>query len=379
MKKIYVATKARGFLMSLFDSKYENIEFIYENNKLYETNSKFKIILSKLVKSKMADHLGIIQRIEDKNNSYNYTFSYNRFLKTKKDYVIYLENPLALVHYSTNRNNTFMSKVKLNKYFNDTNLKAIICLSKACYETVNNFYEIPNRIKVIQIYPLVLINALTSQESIIAKCHKKDIECLYISSNFNLKGGKDIIATFNELKNLNINNIKLNIITQVNSVDINMKKQIEANENITISDFKFNKEKLNKIYNDSCILLNPTRQDSFSLVVLEAMKSGNAIISTDLYAIPEMVIDNYNGYLTNPKYRFFNYNNMPNNSVWNNRKNTIYSDYTDYKIVDFLLEKIMFLNNNRDELERLAINSYNRSNNGELNEEFIKEKWSKLF
>ncbi len=53
------------------------------------------------------------------------------------------------------------------------------------------------------------------------------------------------------------------------------------------------------------IFINPTRQDSFSLVVLEAIKSGNVIISSDLYAIPEMVIDDYNGYLVGPKYRIF--------------------------------------------------------------------------
>lgn len=103
--------------MNLFNSDIDNIKFYYDNDKIYEVNTKLKIILSNLVKSRMADHLGIIQRINVKENSYDYIFSYNRFLKTKSNYVIYLENPLALVHYSTERNKTFVGKLKLKNIF----------------------------------------------------------------------------------------------------------------------------------------------------------------------------------------------------------------------------------------------------------------------
>ncbi|QWC22568.1 glycosyltransferase family 4 protein [Bacillus haikouensis] len=376
MKKVYVATKARGFLLNLFNSNHENFKFTYEPNKIYETNTKRKILLSKLVKSRIADYCGIIQRINVKNKACDVVFSYNRFLKTKSDYIIYLENPLALVHYSTSRGKTLLSKRKLKKYFNDPKLKSIICLSKACYDTLNDFYVIPNSIKVEQIYPLVKPNYLTNRNNIKAKCNQEEIKCLYISSKFHLKGGKDILQTFNKLKESGINNVKLNIITQVDSIEIEMINEIKKNQNIDLFDFKFNKEELNEIYNDSCILLNPTRQDSFSLVVLEAMKSGNAILTTDLYAIPEMVIDRHNGYLTEPKYRFFNYDNMPNTFVWNNRNTTIHSNYIDLNIVNFLFEKIVHLNENREELEKMAVNSFNKANFHEFNENFIKKKWN---
>lgn len=379
MKQIYVATKARGFLLDLFNCKFNHIEFFYEPYKIYETNSKIKILISKLVKAKIADHFGIIQRIKVKKKNFNIVFSYNRFLKSTKEYVIYLENPLALVHYSTDRNNTLISRYKLRKHFSDPNLKSIICLSKACYETVNRFYTIPERIKVEQLYPLVQVNKRTNKDSIKMKTRKSEITCLYISSDFKLKGGRDILEVFNKFQELGINNIKLKIVTLIDMIDKDIKKEIEENENINLYDFKFSKEELNELYNDTCIFLNPTRQDSFSLVVLEAMKSGNAILSTDLYAIPEMVLEGYNGYLTYPKYRFFDYDNMPNKKVWNNRKNTIYSDYIDENIVDFLFEKILYLNTNRDELEKLAMNSFEKSNTGEFSEDFIKQKWNQIF
>lgn len=378
MKKVYVATKARGFLLELFNSKFDNIKFYYNNEKIYETNSKVKLIFSTLAKSKLANHLGIIQRIKVDKKDNDVIFSYNRFLKTDKEYVIYLENPLALVHYSIGRNSTIIGKKKINTYLNDKNLKSIVCLSRACYETINNFYNIPNTINVKQIYPLVVSNEFTNEENINIKCNEKNIQCLYISSNFNLKGGVDIIECFNKLRGKNIDNIKLKIITQIDSIDKSVKAYINQNPNISLYDFKFNRKELSYIYNESCILLNPTRQDSFSLVVLEAMKAGNAIITTDLYAIPEMVKNDYNGYLTFPKYRFFNYDNMPNEKVWNNRKKTIYSNYLDENIVDFLLKKLIYLNNNREKLKEFCINSYKKSNSKEFNDKEIIKKWNEL-
>ncbi|QSS99782.1 glycosyltransferase family 4 protein [Pontibacillus sp. ALD_SL1] len=379
MKKIYVATKGRGFLKNLFKSELKHHKFIYEENKFHEVNSTKKKMMAKIAKSRIADYLGLIQRIKVNDESCDIVFSYNRFLKSNKNYVIYLENPLALVHYSTKRNKALISKIKLNKYLNDTKLKAIICMSKACQETIRDFYEIPDNVEIKQIYPLAKANVLTSEESVKLSCREPVIQCLYISSDFNLKGGKDILEAFNKLWGLGKKNIKLNIITPINKLDKETFEKIEDNDNVNVFDFRFSKEELYEFYNTSCIVLNPSRQDSFPLVILEAVKSGNVVITTDIYGLPEMVEDNYNGYLTQPRYRFFNYNNLPNELVWNNRDNTIYSDYLDENIIEFLVDKLIFLDENRSELERMALNSLFKGENGEFNEEYILDKWSETF
>lgn len=378
MKKIYVATKARGFLINLFAIDNKEFKFIYDKKKVYETNSKLKSLISVLAKSTLANYLGLIQRIKINEQDADIYFSYNRFLNVRKDYVIYLENPLALVHYSIGRNKTLISKLKLKKYLNDKNIKAIVCLSKACYETVNNFYDIPETIKLKQIYPLVTKNTMVTKDVIGERCRKKEIQCLYISADFNLKGGMDILKCFEKIEKDNVHNIKLKIITQIDRLDEKLKQYIINQSNIYLYDFKFNKTELANIYSESSILLNPTRQDSFSLVVLEAIKAGNTVISSDLYAIPEMVKDNYNGYLTGPKYRFFEYNNMPNEYVWKNRNKTIYSNYIDEKMVDFLYEKITYLNNNREILIKFSENSLKISSNNQFDENSIIKEWNKI-
>ncbi len=43
------------------------------------------------------------------------------------------------------------------------------------------------------------------------------------------------------------------------------------------------------------VLLFPTYLESFGMVALEALSRGMSIITTNIYALPEMVIDGYNG------------------------------------------------------------------------------------
>lgn len=379
MKKIFVVTKARGFLLDLFMTKFKNAEFMWRKQKIYEVNSKLKLIATKIVRSKIGNYLGIIQRVNVKNEDFDIGLSFNRFLSIGKNYIILLENPTALFHYSLDRNKTFLGKRKIKKYLNDKNLRVIVCISKACYNTISNFYSIPKGIKVVQIYPLISKNNFTTNEIIKLKSYRKELKCLYVSSDFKLKGGRDIVECFRKLQNAGINNVSLKIITKLNSLDEKLLQEIKKINNVELHDFNYERDELQKVYSESNILLNPTRQDSFSMVVLEAIKGGNTVLSTDLYAIPEMVENNYNGFLIEPKYRFFTYDNMPNKNIWNNRKSTIYADYIDNNIVNFLYDKITYLNNNRHVLCDFSLNSFWKSTNGEFNEDFIKGKWEEIF
>lgn len=379
MINIYVPTKVRGFLEKLFNSNLIGVEFSWNEKKVYETNSKFKMILSKIIKSKLGNALGIIQRIKVKDcETIDINFSYNRFLKTNKSYVIYLENPTALFHYSLGRNETYIGKKRLNYNLNDKNLKEIICISDACYKTLHNFFEIPPNLKVTQVYPLIPKNNLITKEKILEKSNVNNLKCLYISSDFMLKGGNEIIKCF-EMFSLEKQHIELSIVTKIKELDTNIKERIEKLENVKLLEFNQTNERLEIIYAESNILLNPTRQDSFPLVVLEAMKGGNAVITTDLYAINEMVEEGVNGYLTTPKYRFFDYDNMPNKEVWNDRTNTIYSNYTDERIVEFLYSKITELYSDRALLNYLSQNSFEKSNTGKFDTTYIKYRWQTLF
>ncbi|MFW7420204.1 glycosyltransferase family 4 protein [Vagococcus fluvialis] len=374
MKKILVATNSRGFLTNLFNYNFNNYSFIYEEKKMYETKSIKRKLLSKIIKLRLFDFLGVIQVI----NCLNYQgdediiFSFNRFTKTKKPYFIYLENPLALVHYSIGRPHTYLSKKKLRKLFSDKNLKGIICMSKACYETLGNIYDIPKELEISQVYPLI-------PDAKLNKVQRDYIHCLYVSSNFYLKSGREILESHKHLMNKGLK-VKFTIITKIAEIKSDDLLYIKSNKNsIKLVEFNLNKSELSNIYNESDILINVSRQESFGLSILEAMKYGNVILSTDLYAQKEMVIDKFNGYRIAPKYYFFTQDNMPNPKVWNNRRNTIYSEYVDDRIIQFLFEKIMKLELDRELLAKMAFNSFEKANSYKFSSEIISKEWEHLF
>lgn len=372
-KIIYCPTKLRGFQKHLFRALQEN--YIIElNEELYfEKITLKKKILSKLIRTKIMDLLGVIQVIKIKKNC-DLVFSYNRFINGK-NYIINLENPTALYHYSLKRNKTFLGKIKIKRELNNNNLKKIICISKACFNTASRLLnnEI-NEEKLIQIYPYIEDKKILFEDLKI-KSEQKKLKLLFISSEFYLKSGKEILEAFKFFFDFEI---ELTIITDTKKLKNKDLEEIKSNKKIKLLEFDFKFEELEKIYKNSNILLHPTRQDSFALVVLEAMKNGIPCIGTNIYAIPEMIENSKNGFLTEPKFLFFKNNNIPNPEVWNNREETIYSEYCDEKIVIFLKEKILEYFENRNLLYEHSKNSYLKSINEDFSSEKIKIKWLKL-
>lgn len=375
MFTVRVVTTVRGFLRDLFDY-HQNQTFVYDRKQIYESKSSYVRKLSSLIKLPLFNGLGAFQVLTC-NVAENIAFSYNRFLKCNKPYVLYLENPLAPLHYSIGRNKALLSKIRLKKIMQNRNLRYIVCLSKACENTLPLYYNITENVAVEQIYPLVCRRLRIKPDDIKTKSGRKELKCLYISASFELKGGQDILAAFGKIEN---ENIKLTIITKPDSISIEDMKIISNNSNrIALLDFNLSKDQLGQFYSDSNILLNPSRQDSFPLVILEAMKYGNAILSTDIYAIKEMVKQGENGYLVRPKYEFWNQDNLPNKAVWNHRRKTIYSRYVDETVVAFLTDKIKLLDRDRDALEALSQASYMKAATPPFSEDYIYKKWKTLF
>ena len=193
MKKIKVITSNnRGFLLNLFNCENDKYKFEYSSNPIYEVSSKLKKIVSKMIKCRFFDFFALFQVIRCKHDDSSIYFSYNRFLKSEIPYVIFLENPSALVNYCWKRPSSLASKRKLRRLFTDRNLKAIVCMSDACYKGFFEIYDVPKKLRVIQIYPMVY-DSQCSDDNIREKSKSNILECLYISSDFYLKGGKDIL------------------------------------------------------------------------------------------------------------------------------------------------------------------------------------------
>ena len=371
--KIYWATRLRGFLKHVNTS--EKLEFYNGNS--YEVNDLKQKILSRLIRIKLFDYLGFFQISKISEKECDYYASFNRFLKSDKPYFIYLENPTALYHYSINRIKYLPGKKRFNKCINDDNFKGFICMSKKCrdtFEIING--KLPKDKTLKTIYPLVPNNKKITKDGIRKKSLSNKLELLFCVQGvrFISKGGLEVLSAISTL-----NDVHLSIITKISDIDDDVLNKIKSTKNVSLYDFSFSYEELEKIYARTNILIQPTSDDSFGLTILEAMKGGCAIITTSLYSIPECVENNVNGILLEPKYYFFDKNGIPNPKVWNNRKKTIYSKKTSQRLINDIIDSIKKLNNDRKLLCSMSLNSYNKSIDDKLfGENGIRKQWEEF-
>lgn len=375
MKRIRIVGTVRGFFKHIMKDEPENIMFIGQND-TYEVAANHKNLIAKLLRTKIVGFWGMFKIINASNLDENsdYYLSFNRFLKTDKPYIIYLENPTALCNYSLTCIDSPFAPRKLKKYINDPKLKKIVCMSKACEETLEKVLKIkvPNE-KITQIYPYVPNNNYVTCESIKSRSYEKTLKLLYISqgSRFISKGGLEIIEAMRILRKTI--DVELTIITNIEQIDSKVMNAIDPNY-VHLIEFNLPYEELEKIYASHHILLQPSSDDSFGLTVLEALKGGMTIISSDMYAFKEMVKNGQNGFLVPPSYYFFDKNNIPNPKVWNSREKTIYSGIVNNKLSEALAKRILLLYKNRKTLHNFSLNSLALSRQ-KFGKETILKKW----
>lgn len=382
MRKIYVATKVRGIFKMLFSSEDVEAEFCFDNSSLYNTSkhSKFVKILYKIFNSNIADKLGLIQRIRIYGKNTDYYWSYNRFLKSDKPYILYVEHPIAVYHYRIARGKSLIGSRVVSKALNDKNLKAIVCQAKFTEDTfrklVGNYDGI-----ITQIYPMLPENLNVNKTIIEKRAFDKKIHILFVAqgSRFISKCAPELIIAFRQLNEKYGNIVDLTILTQV---DIINPKYIADNSDLDIIwlDYKLTSEQMSLLYAKSTILVVVSSDDSINSVVLEAIQAGLPVISSSMSGFPEMVKDGCNGFTIDPKWWFFDKECVPNPKIWNNRKRTIYNDkIIDDRIVQFIKEKIVSLVEDRNLLMSMSLESYRMAHSAPFSKDYITKQWNELF
>jgi len=284
-------------------------------------------------------------------------YSPGKIVLNKFPHVIEIDNVAVLAYY--NLKLLKLGKSWIQKQLESPYCKSIICISHAAKAGVLHFFHsatIRKKTQVVYPYMEEHFNLRTK--------NKKHTEFLFISTNFYLKGGKELVNVFENLKQ----KAKLTIITKVKDIEHSLLRKIQSNKNITLVEAnKSKKELYQKYYARADVFILPTFQDSFGLVILEALSFGLPIISTNSYAIPEMVHHGKNGYLINPPFQYFDQRTqLPNSKIW--KKNlAAYTRQTSFPSVEKelkhhlkkLLEHPEIIKNMQKESEKLFKRKFN--------------------
>lgn len=197
---------------------------------------------------------------------------------SKNKFVIELDNPYVLTFY-----NYFAFKIYkfiIKQLLKSDKCKAIVCISEACKNTfINEFWEgLKSKIKVL--YPRV-------KTRIDNKNNWDIVKFLFVWFWWKWKGLFDLLDAFSQIEN---SKISLDIIW-FRTDDI-VKKYNKDKRISFLWQIKRN-EVLDKMaFYD--VLVFPTYFESLWMVALEALSRWLWIITTNVYALPELVKDSYN-------------------------------------------------------------------------------------
>ncbi|WLQ15458.1 glycosyltransferase family 4 protein [Hahella aquimaris] len=208
-------------------------------------------------------------------------------------FIVDLDNPYSLTGYNI-RAFSFYKPVLKNVLLSNRCIQ-IRCMSRACLENLRLTLGEKVANKAVVSYPYMPVVRDSDTVSSVGKNRIKKF--LYISTQFDIKGGRALIAAFSCAYKKNPN-ISLEMITHLPE---KYKDAVARCPGVNFYPAEFNRQEIAEKFMSHCdVLIHPTYVDSFGMVVLEAMSYGMALIATDVYAISEMVRNEQNGILLQP-------------------------------------------------------------------------------
>ena len=204
-------------------------------------------------------------------------------------FIVELDNPYALTGY--NLRAMGMYRGLLRRILLSKRCVAIVCISEACRQTLRALFgdDVAARARVR--YPLMerKVERIETGEA--------ETRFLFIGTQFEIKGGAALLRAFASVAK-NHPSISLDVITHLPA---EFQPLVETCPAIRMHAARYSRDEVfERFMRRAHVLIHPTYVDSFGMVVLEALAHGLAVIATDVYALPEMVIDGVNGVLIHP-------------------------------------------------------------------------------
>ncbi len=244
------------------------------------------------VKKRIYKKLGVPVNTSGVPFSCDLIHSSGNLILNRKNWVVDFEHPGKFTDFS---NMTFeRDKNIITRYLSSRHCKKILPWSYACKRVLETYFHDPEIVKKTEIvYP-----ARSAEISRIESKEKNEgrVRLLFIGYSFLAKGGRELLRSFEILDKKY--DVELVVISNVPN---EIQNRYAKYTNILFKNFYALYDKraqhVFKEYPKADILVMPTYFDSFGMVFLEAMAYSLPLVSTDVYAIPEIVEDGVNGLL----------------------------------------------------------------------------------
>ncbi len=200
---------------------------------------------------------------------------------TNKEFIVEIDNPYCLSYY--HKSNFIRNKKKIKKKLNQA--KKITYLSEAAKNHTIELFDGDFEHKSFVTYPYMKDNhKLNNRDSDL-------INFVFVALDYKGKGGRELLEAFTNIQD---NSIRLTFISDVEG---DLSNKYKKDYRINIVPPQPREVLLNQIYPKMDVMIFPSFQESFGVVLLEALSFGMGLIATNTYAIPEMIVNNFNGKL----------------------------------------------------------------------------------
>lgn len=299
----------------------------------------------------------------------------------KKPYVIKVEHASSFFNLNDDRLYNESWNKSLLKWLSKSNCKKILPYSEATKKSLQNalgpeFNNISDKVEVV--YPAIDIGKIHTKNRYV-----KDgnfIKLLFVSRHFFDDGGRELVEAFKILEQKY--DIKLDIITNPPSHHASLfeeyVKTIKSN-NVNIIKEKLPRDILfEKYYSQSDIFVLASYIHFFGYVALEAMTQKLPIITTNVYAMKELVENEKNGFIIESPISCFNDQLLkPQNFVHNYNHKLIQGVIPE--VVSQLVEKIQILIENDDLRRKMGQESLKMVQSGKFSIEHRNAQLKRIY
>jgi glycosyltransferase involved in cell wall biosynthesis len=259
-----------------------------------------------------------------------------------KPFVIDYEHAHCLFDYSEV---TDSKKQQILKILDSPHCLATLPWSKRAEESMQKIF--PEHWDSLKNKSHVLYPALKSRP-ISRKFTSRTPQLLFIGKEAVRKGLLELLEAMNILKSQHGLDFHLTCISDFQPD----KWDIPRNLNVRFLKANFTqKQLLEEFYAKNDLFVMPTREDTFGMVLLEALSTGMPVITTQQFAASEIVRENFNGFLVHGNNFYLDrWLYMPKEHNSDGIKEL------DSKIVEGLVSKLLFVSKNPSALNDLSQN-----------------------